>query len=61
MIESTTATAKAAIDLIDNIENLDANDRFIKLKAIIELLTETAQRNSEKAALAKVTSDAVNT
>lgn len=60
MIESTTATAKAAIDLIDNIENLDANDRFVKLKAIIELLTETAQRNSEKAALAKVTSDAVN-
>lgn len=38
---------------------MDANDRFIKLKAMVDLLTETAQRNSEKAALAKVTSDAV--
>lgn len=60
ILESTTATAKAAIELIDNIECLDANDRFLKLKAMVELLTETAQRNSEKAALAKVTSDAVN-
>ncbi|KAG2229589.1 hypothetical protein INT48_001900 [Thamnidium elegans] len=57
---STTATAKAAIDLIDNIDNLDASDRFIKLKAMVDLLTETAQRSSEKAALAKVTSDAVD-
>ncbi|KAI8082335.1 hypothetical protein BDF21DRAFT_260559 [Thamnidium elegans] len=55
--DSTTATAKAAIDLIDNIDNLDASDRFIKLKAMVDLLTETAQRSSEKAALAKVTSD----
>jgi hypothetical protein len=47
--------------LIDNIDGLDASDRFLKLKAMVDLLTETAQRNSEKAALAKVTSDAVNT
>ncbi|CAO3638076.1 unnamed protein product [Mucor hiemalis] len=60
ILESTTATAKAAIELIDNIECLDANDCFLKLKAMVELLTETAQRNSEKAALAKVTSDAVD-
>jgi hypothetical protein len=58
-LDSTTATAKAAIDLIDNIDSLDPNDRFMKLKAMVELLTERAQRNSEKAALAKVTSDAV--
>ncbi|KAI9269438.1 hypothetical protein EDC94DRAFT_656505 [Helicostylum pulchrum] len=58
--DSTASTAKAAIDLIDNIDNLDANDRFIKLKAMVDLLTETAQRSSEKAALAKVTSDAVD-
>lgn len=59
VLESTTATAKAAIDLIDNIDCIDANDRFVQLKAMVELLSETAQRNSEKAALAKVTSDAV--
>ncbi|KAI9348873.1 hypothetical protein BD770DRAFT_327166, partial [Pilaira anomala] len=58
--DSTTATAKAAIELIDNIDSMDANDRFIKLKGMVDLLTETAQRNSEKAALAKVTSDAVD-
>lgn len=46
--------------MIDNIDSLDANDRFIKLKAMVELLTERAQRNSEKAALAKVTLDAVD-
>lgn len=59
ILESTTTTAKAAIDLIDNIEKLDANDRFTKLKNLVKLLEDSAQRNSEKATLAKVTSDAV--
>jgi tetrahydromethanopterin S-methyltransferase subunit A len=58
--ESTSVTAKAAIDLIDNIDNLDACDRFNQLKQLVKLLEETVQRSSEKAALAKVTSDAVS-
>jgi tetrahydromethanopterin S-methyltransferase subunit A len=58
--ESTSVTAKAAIDLIDNIDNLDACDRFNQLKHLVKLLEETVQRSSEKAALAKVTSDAVS-
>ncbi|KAI9471862.1 MAG: hypothetical protein EXX96DRAFT_339115 [Benjaminiella poitrasii] len=58
--ESTSLTAKAAIDLIDTIDTLDANDRFTQLKQLITLLEETVQRSSEKSALAKVTLDAVN-
>lgn len=58
-LDSNSITAKAAIDLIDNIDEIDANERFIQLKALIPLLEETAQRSSEKAALAKLTSDAV--
>lgn len=58
-IESTSTTAKAAIDLIDNIGDWDANERFTRLKSLLKLLEESAQRNSEKATLAKVTSDAV--
>jgi hypothetical protein len=38
---------------------MDPVDRFTKLKAMVELLTESARRNSEKAALAKVTLNAV--
>ncbi|KAI7901011.1 uncharacterized protein BX663DRAFT_487983 [Cokeromyces recurvatus] len=57
--ESTSLTAKAAIDLIDTIDTLDANDRFTQLKNLITLLEETVQRSSEKSALAKVTLDAV--
>ncbi|KAK4518897.1 Bud site selection protein 6 [Mucor velutinosus] len=58
--DSNAITAKAAIDLIDNIDEIDANERFIQLKALVSLLEETAQRSSEKAALAKLTSDAVD-
>ncbi|KAI8367983.1 hypothetical protein EDC96DRAFT_505961 [Choanephora cucurbitarum] len=58
--DSTCSTAKAAIDLIDNIDNLSANDRFTQLKQLVQLLEETVQRSSEKAALAKVTLDAVD-
>ncbi|KAI8981986.1 hypothetical protein BDF20DRAFT_444540 [Mycotypha africana] len=58
--DATKSTAKAAIDLIDNIEQFDAKDRFTHLKNLIKLLEESAQRGSEKAALAKVTSDAID-
>ncbi|KAI8888157.1 hypothetical protein K501DRAFT_291737 [Backusella circina FSU 941] len=58
--DSTSATAKAAIELIDNIDDLDPVDRFIKLKDMVDLLTESARRSSEKAALAKVTLNAVD-
>ncbi|CEP18184.1 hypothetical protein [Parasitella parasitica] len=39
---------------------LNVLERFIQLKALVLLLEETAQRSSEKAALAKLTLDAVD-
>lgn len=49
-----------AIDLIDNIDRFEADVRFEKLQQLIDLLTETSKRTSEKATLAKVTVEAVS-
>ncbi|KAI8098361.1 uncharacterized protein B0P05DRAFT_501925 [Gilbertella persicaria] len=58
--DATCSAAKAAISLIDTIETLDPNERLNQLQHLVELLGETVQRSSEKAALAKVTLDAVD-
>ncbi|CEI92840.1 hypothetical protein RMCBS344292_07089 [Rhizopus microsporus] len=57
--ESVVSTAQMAIDLIDNIDRFEADVRFEKLQQLIDLLTETSKRTSEKATLAKVTVEAV--
>jgi hypothetical protein len=54
------STAQMAIELIDNIDSFEADVRFEKLQHLVDLLTETSKRTSEKAALAKVTFEAVN-
>jgi hypothetical protein len=58
--ESVVSTAQMAIDLIDNIDRFEADVRFEKLQQLIDLLTETSKRTSEKATLAKVTVEAVS-
>ncbi|KAG1051786.1 hypothetical protein G6F46_004426 [Rhizopus delemar] len=57
--ESVMSTAQMAIELIDNIDSFEADVRFEKLQHLVDLLTETSKRTSEKAALAKVTFEAV--
>ncbi|SAM05948.1 hypothetical protein [Absidia glauca] len=52
--------ASHAIDLIDNIKDMDAPSRFEKLKRLDLVLTETLKRSEEKVALAKSTFDAVD-
>lgn len=54
------STAQTAVDLIDTIEQVEADVRFGKLQQLVDLLTETLKRTSEKAALAKVTFEAVS-
>jgi hypothetical protein len=51
--------SKDAIELIDNIKNMDPNARLDKLKNLTNILTETLKRGEEKVALAKSTFDAV--
>ncbi|KAI9263067.1 hypothetical protein BY458DRAFT_514760 [Sporodiniella umbellata] len=57
--ESLLSTAQMAVDLIDTIDSVEADVRFEKLQQLVTLLTETLKRTSEKAALAKVTFEAV--
>ncbi|KAI8146247.1 hypothetical protein BJV82DRAFT_410186 [Fennellomyces sp. T-0311] len=51
--------AKESIELINNVRELDPNDRIERLKHLGTLLTETLKRGEEKVALAKTTFDAV--
>lgn len=52
--------SKDAIELIDNIKEMDPNSRLDKLKNLTNILTETLKRGEEKVALAKSTFDAVS-
>lgn len=52
--------SKDAIELIDNIKDMDPNIRLDKLKNLSNVLTETLKRGEEKVALAKSTYDAVS-
>ncbi|KAI9473953.1 MAG: hypothetical protein EXX96DRAFT_487770 [Benjaminiella poitrasii] len=52
--------SKDAIELIDNIKDMDPNLRLDKLKNLTTILTETLKRGEEKVALAKSTFDAVD-
>lgn len=52
--------SKDAIELIDNIKDMDPNSRLDKLKNLTNILTETLKRGEEKVALAKSTFDAVS-
>jgi inhibitor of growth protein 5/inhibitor of growth protein 4 len=57
--ELMDTVSKDAIELIDNIKNMDPNARLDKLKNLTNILTETLKRGEEKVALAKSTFDAV--
>lgn len=59
-LELVETVAKESIDLINNIRDLDPNDRIDRLKRLGTLLTETLKRGEEKVALAKTTFDAVS-
>jgi hypothetical protein len=59
VIDIMETVASHAIDLIDNIKDMDAPSRFEKLKRLDLVLTETLKRSEEKVALAKSTFDAV--
>lgn len=52
--------SRDAIELIDNIKDMDPNLRLDKLKNLSNILTETLKRGEEKVALAKSTYDAVS-
>ncbi|KAL0078972.1 hypothetical protein F4703DRAFT_1878065 [Phycomyces blakesleeanus] len=55
--ELLDSTAKGAIDLIDNVKEMDPNERIDKLKILSGFLSETLKRGEEKVALAKSTFD----
>ncbi|KAI7869008.1 hypothetical protein BDF14DRAFT_1723392 [Spinellus fusiger] len=55
--ELLDSTAKGAIDLIDNVKDMDPNERIDKLKVLSGLLSETLKRGEEKVALAKAAFD----
>ncbi|KAI8093049.1 uncharacterized protein BX664DRAFT_99634 [Halteromyces radiatus] len=58
--ELMDTAASQAIDLIDNIKEMDNKRRIEKLKLLDVVLTETLKRGEEKVALAKSTFDAVD-
>ncbi|KAL0141834.1 hypothetical protein V8B55DRAFT_1446190 [Mucor lusitanicus] len=58
--ELMDTVSKDAIELIDNIKDMDPNIRLDKLKNLSNVLTETLKRGEEKVALAKSTYDAVD-
>ncbi|CAO3622588.1 unnamed protein product [Mucor fragilis] len=58
--ELMDTVSRDAIELIDNIKDMDPNLRLDKLKNLSNVLTETLKRGEEKVALAKSTYDAVD-
>ncbi|KAI7907640.1 uncharacterized protein BX663DRAFT_491540 [Cokeromyces recurvatus] len=58
--ELMDTVSRNAIELIDNIKDMDPNSRLDKLKHLTTILTETLKRGEEKVALAKSTFDAVD-
>ncbi|CEP08329.1 hypothetical protein [Parasitella parasitica] len=58
--ELMDTASRDAIELIDNIKDMDPNSRLDKLKNLTSVLTETLKRGEEKVALAKSTFDAVD-
>lgn len=59
VIDIMETVATHAIDLIDNIKDMDVPSQHEKLKRLDLVLTETLKRSEEKVALAKSTFDAV--
>lgn len=59
-LELMDTVSRDAIELIDNIKDMDPNLRLDKLKNLSNVLTETLKRGEEKVALAKSTYDAVS-
>ncbi|OBZ85940.1 Inhibitor of growth protein 4 [Choanephora cucurbitarum] len=58
--ELMSTVSKNAIELIDNIKDMEPNTRLDRLKDLTKILTETLKRGEEKVALAKSTFDAVD-
>ncbi|KAI8337062.1 hypothetical protein BC941DRAFT_426597 [Chlamydoabsidia padenii] len=58
--ELMEAVATQAVDLIDNIKEMDPDQRHEKLRKLDVVLAETLKRGEEKVALAKSTFDAVD-